>query len=41
MGVNILKKEKFDSPDLDLGDIFQELESYENFFPLYKTMIKK
>lgn len=27
--------------DIDIGHIFWELESYENFFPLYKSMMKK
>jgi hypothetical protein len=25
----------------DLGYVFWEMESYENFFPFYKSMMKK
>ncbi len=35
------KKEKIDSLDNDIGYILWELESYENFFPCLKSMMKK
>lgn len=37
------KKEELDEIplDVDIGHIFWELENYENFFPVYKSMMKK